>query len=387
MNSDDDHNHTVIFKLSESQFPELFDLKNNKINQDVLKNKEYFDKTLNNIKCGDIIALPTAALNPIKISKLSDDNTIDVTEINSEIARMIRQSDKANGFKTAGVIGSSDTLVDPFGEISFTELIAAYDEQVKALNEYVDLFVIDDISTMTDLRAALLSCKKTEKPVYVTIVPADRDDNEIDDISALGALITMQEMGADFFGISYTNGNDYINTINELAQYSKIPLIGKVRKENLSNYGSIVSAGIKNFIFEDIVEYDAEKKILPRSKIERLDDFFVFTHYGNVFFLEADTTEISEPIGCFPDMEECISEACKSSCDVLRVEINSTDDAIDFAHNAHMSSLPVMFLSENIIALKMALMLYQGIALIDSSTLIPKDDLEEICRKYGAVVY
>lgn len=387
MNSDDDHNHTVILKLKESQFPELFDLKNNKINRDVLKNKEYFDKTLNNIKYGDIIALPTAALNPIKISKLSDNNIIDAAEINSEIARMIRQSDKAKGFKTAGVIGSSDTLVEPFGEISFTELIAAYDEQVKALNEYVDLFVIDDISTMTDLRAALLSCKKTEKPVYVTIVPADRDDNEIDNISALGALITMQEMGADSFGISYTNGNDYINTINELAQYSKIPLIGKVSKENLSNYGSMSSAGIRIFIFEDIIEYNADKKILPPSEIERLDDFFVFTHYGNVFFLEADTTEISEPIGCFPNMEECISEVCKSSCDVLRVEINSTDDAIDFAHNAHMSSLPVMFLSENVIALKMALMLYQGIALIDSSTLIPKDDLEEICRKYGAVVY
>ncbi len=61
--------------------------------------------------------------------------------------------------------------------------------------------------------------------------------------------------------------------------------------------------------------------------------------------------------------------------------------AIDFARNANMSTLPVMFLSEDPLALRMALMLYQGIALIDSDTLIPKEELDEMCEKYGAVVY
>ena len=51
-------------------------------------------------------------------------------------------------------------------------------------------------------------------------------------------------------------------------------------------------------------------------------------------------------------------------------------------------ALPIfMFLSEDPLALRMALMLYQGIALIDSDTLIPKEELDEMCEKYGAVVY
>lgn len=86
-------------------------------------------------------------------------------------------------------------------------------------------------------------------------------------------------------------------------------------------------------------------------------------------------------------MEELISDVCETSCDILRVEIISSDDAIDFARNAHMSTLPVMFLSDNEIALKMALMLYQGIAMIDSSTMIPENILSDICKKYGAVIY
>lgn len=377
MNPDDDHN---IIKLCESQFPELFDLKNNKINPDVLKNEEYFDKILNNIKYGDIIGLPTGMLNPFKMSSFLNGKSIDIAEINSKIAKMIRKSN----IKTAGVIGSSDTLVEPFGKISFTELISAYNNQVDALNEYVDLFIIYDISTMTDLRAALLSCKKTEKPVYVTVVHSEQEEDNCD-ISALGALITAQDMGADSFGISIKNGSDCTNILNELVQYSKIPLISKTDHSN--DYNKMISLGVSIFIFEENISCNLEKNKLPRPKTQHHDDFFIFTHYGNVFFLEADTTEISDPISCFPDMEECISEVCKASYDILRVEINSTDDAIDFAHNAHMSSLPVMFLSENVIALKMALMLYQGIALIDSATLIPEKELKKICQKYGAVVY
>lgn len=379
MNSDDDHN---IIKLCESQFPELFDLKNNKINPDVLKNEEYFDKILNNIKYGDIIGLPTGMLNSFKIGG----EPTYIAEVNSKIAKIIRKSNLSKNIKTAGVIGSSDTLVEPFGEISFTELISSYNSQVDALNEYVDLFIIYDISTMTDLRAALLSCKKTEKPVYVTVVHSEQEEDNCD-ISALGALITAQDMGADSFGISIKNGGDCTNILNELVQYSKIPLLGKVQADNPNNYNKMISSGVSIFIFEENINCSFEKNKLLRPKTVQLDDFFIFTHYGNVFFLEADTTEISDPISCLPDMEECISEACKASYDILRVEINSTDDAIDFAHNAHMSSLPVMFLSENVIALKMALMLYQGIALIDSATLIPEIELKKICKKYGAVVY
>lgn len=372
----DDYKH--FFKLCESQFPELFDLKNSKINPDVLKNEEYFDNFLNNIKYGDIIGLPTGMLNPFKMSRFSNGDVIDIGEINSKIAKMISKPN----IKTAGVIGSSDTLVEPFGEISFTELISAYGSQVDALNEYVDLFIIYDISTMTDLRAALLSCKKTEKPVYV-VVNSEQEDNC--NISVLGALITAQHMGADSFGISFSNENDYINILSELVQYSKIPLISKINDS--TDYSKMISSGVSIFIFEENISCKIEKNKLPCPATQHLDDFFIFTHYGNVFFLEADTTEISDPISCFPDMEECISEVCKASYDILRVEINSTDDAIDFARNAHMSSLPVMFLSENVIALKMTLLLYQGIALIDSSTLIPEKELKKICRKYGAVVY
>lgn len=270
---------------------------------------------------------------------------------NKVLCKKIKQLLNFKGIKAAAEINALNKLTEPFGEISFTELIAEYDKMTASADEYADLYILKDMQALTDMRAALISAKKTEKPVYVFVKAGEDGKTEEFDVPLLSALITAQEMGASAFGIS--GCSDAV--IDELLKYTKIPVISDNR--------------------------------YLRNMYEIKDDFFVFTHYNNIYFLEADTAEISEPVPCLPDMEEIINDVCKTSCDILRVEINTCDDAIDFSQNAHMCTLPVMFMSENELALKMALMLYQGIAMIDSSTMIPQETLDEICKKYGAVVY
>lgn len=393
MSNDDSHIPTVTIQLKEKQFPEIFDFKNKRIDLTALDSPEFKKKALTAVKGADIAALPTALLNPYILGEIGID--ADSTELNKAIGSAF--SKLLGNAKIAGTLGLTKAPVDPFGEISFTELITCYDEQVNALKNYVDLFIIDNIKSMTDLRAALLSCKKSKMPVTVTIAAELFENSENYSVSSLGALTTAQEMGADSFGISFScfSENEHENEkekaveiLRELLSYAKIPVIMNFTRTDHPYADELTASGIEGFVFtSDQYSYFPEKKCFKAEKPPVSDDFFIFTHYGSVFFLEADTTEISEPIQCRPDMEEIICDICETSCDILRVEINTSDDAIDFARNAHMSTLPVMFLSENIIALKMALMLYQGIALIDSSTLIPKEELEKICKKYGAVVY
>ena len=326
MNTDDSHKRVVIAKASENISEYL--------REEVEINTENFNKIFPFWQSADVVQFPSA-LNKSYISKIKGFLT-------------------GKKIKAAAVLKPSHTPVEPFGETSFTELIAAYDEWVRDWEKYADLYVIDEMCSMTDMRAALISCNKTEKPVFVFVKTDENGLTEEFEVPALGALITAQEMGADAFGInSDVTISDEIYA--ELLKYAKIPLI-----------------------INNMYKHRSE---------EIQDDFFVFTHYNNIYFLEADTTEISEPITCQPDMEETIADTCKTSCDILRVEINTCDDAIDFARNAHMATRPVMFSSENELALKMALMLYQGVALIDSATMIPESVLSEICIKYGAVVY
>lgn len=326
MNNDDSHERTVIAKASENISKYL--------NESAEISDKNFSRMFPSWQNADIVQFPSL-LNEAAVLKMK--NFL-----------------KGKNIKTAAALSPSGMLIEPFGEMSFTELISVYDEQVKALGRYADLYVLDGMCSMADIRAALISCKKTKKPVYVFLKVDENGLTEEFEVPALSALITVQEMGADAFGISSSLQNcDDLCT--ELMKYAKIPLI----INNMYKHGS--------------------------TDIQ--DDFFIFTHYNNIYFLEADTTEISEPITCYPDMEEIIADTCKTSCDVLLVQINTCDDAIDFARNAHMSTLPVMFSSENELALKMALMLYQGIALIDSTTMIPEKTLNKICTKYGAVVY
>lgn len=382
MNADDSHQPNIIIKLKENQFPEVFDFKSKKIDVSFLNDTQYIKNAVGNVSFGDIIALPTGLLNSFVLNNLKID--ADCGEVNSAVAAAFSSAYRDK--KIGAVIGVSMADVDPFGEKSFTELISVYDKQVQALNQFADFYLIDKIKSMIDLRAALLSCKKTDKPILVNVVADQFENTENCAASSLGGLVTAQEMGAYGFGFCCDNDENPSEIAGELLKYAKIPLIadltGKTFVDGKLPYGinTVICKSGNPPVF-------TSEKSNNSDKIEHKDDFFIFTHYGNVFFLEADTTEISAPIKCQPNMEEIIYEACKSPCDILCVEVNSIDDAVDFARDSHMSALPVMFLSENVIALRTALMLYQGIALIDSATLIPEKELREMCKKYGAVVY
>ena len=105
------------------------------------------------------------------------------------------------------------------------------------------------------------------------------------------------------------------------------------------------------------------------------------------FFLEPDTTELSDPIPCEANMDEILCDLSQENFDVLRIEINTPDDAVAFTENAHMATLPVMFTCEDDISVMLALMLYQGRALIDSTCTLDEETLKKATTKYGAVIY
>ena len=111
------------------------------------------------------------------------------------------------------------------------------------------------------------------------------------------------------------------------------------------------------------------------NPVEKQDTSLALATENQMFFLDPETTEFSPAVECGPYMEDDIAQMCGESYDVLTVSINSPDDAIDFGRNMHMATLPV------------ALMLYQGRAIIDRKSLIEPEKLEAMAEKYGAVLY
>lgn len=282
----------------------------------------------------------------------------------------------------------------PYGETSFTGLKEIYKNKVaEAGAENASVIMLDGISLMSDLRAAILECRKIGKPLYVMLNVDDELLTE-QEMPADAALIVAQSLGAICFGISADDTGTLIDGVHRVKPCSQIPIAVRPKNGTVTDdeLRELLQAGTDVFIgltdecaarFQNII---SEESYTP-PEIEYIDSVMLAGE-RSAFFLEHDTTEISYPIECNAGMGEDLIAACEQGgFDVLKIQINSPDDALDFADNAHMATLPVMFSGDDEIAMKLAVMLYQGRALIDGTSLIDPDELKNTAAKYGAVIY
>lgn len=360
----------------------------------------------------DIILTATFAANPVVLEKYGKAEKC--AELNARIAELTVE---AVGGKAviAGDIGPTRLPVKPFGESEFADVLSAYRTQVGALNKYVDIFYIETCVSLSDMRAATLACKETGKPVFIT-VPVDENGNTFEEeVPVKSALITLEAMGADAFGLNCSPVENIVGAMRELIPFAKIPLIAKpcydiytqnggewikstvppedMPKGNteLLEMGVSVIGGCCGTTPAHIARLKQLAQSVTAKQSEKTDEdediSLVLTNHNQVFYLEPDTTESSEPIMCCQDMSEQITEICEESYDVLTIQIDSVDDAEDFAVNAPLVTLPVMFLSDTEEALERALFLYQGRAMIDSRSMIETEKLKLLSKRYGAVIY
>ena len=290
-------------------------------------------------------------------------------------------------------IAPSGRMTIPYGETSFTELKSFYKERAAEQSKDSKGFLLDGMTLLSDMRAALLECRKYQKPVYASIA-IDGELMTENELPADAALIVMQSMGALCFAVKSGDPQILINAVRRLRPFAKIPLAVYPESGRLESgeIKAILSEGADAFIGLCEESAAAAENIISCGLYSfeepETEDSIMLANERSAFFLEHDTTEFSEPIECSAGMSEELIEACgQNGYDVLRILVNSPEDVLDFADNAHMATLPVMFCGDIEIAMKHALMLYQGRAMIDSKSLIDPDTMKKSARKYGAVIY
>lgn len=275
--------------------------------------------------------------------------------------------------KKAAVITSAEMMIEPFGEHSFSELKTFYAEKMDAYN--AEAYLLKGMPMLADLRAALLAGKKRNKPVYAEI-SVDSELTTSAGMAVDAALITLQSMGLAGLMIVSDNDDDVVDALCRLVRFSAIPLFAKLPKEKADNMREM---GVDVTFCDDLCLCD-----IPKSEKETA---LLLANERQAFFLEHDTTEISDEIPCEANMDEVLCEASDEPYDILKIRLETPDDAVAFSNEAHMASLPVMFSSEDEITIMLALMLYQGRALIDSECVLSEEKLKKAVDKYGAVIY
>ena len=85
----------------------------------------------------------------------------------------------------------------------------------------MDLYVIETMTTLPEARAALLAVKSvSKKPVFVTFT-CDENGKTLTGTDVTAALVVMQGMGADAFGLNCSTGPDKMAVqLRRLKEYA-----------------------------------------------------------------------------------------------------------------------------------------------------------------------
>lgn len=298
----------------------------------------------------------------------------------------------------AGRLTATGAAVEPFGEVSFYDLLKVYTEQVMTLKKAgVGMISAEGMTTLCEARAAVIAARRAEMTVWVSFA-CDENGLTENDTSVTAALICLQEMGISAFGLDGGNAEELSDIIEELAAYSKVPLSVRFTPSEGGDFAEEVKllldsgADIVGGTAATSPAQLATAKGLCESyhrtnPIEKAETGICLASEHQAFFLEADAIECTEPIVCGLDMEDEFVKLAETNYDVITVELYTDDDALLLSRSAYMASLPVMLRCDDIFVLKTALLTYSGRAMIDSTCGIDRVELETAALEYGAVIY
>ena len=325
--------------------------------------------------------------------------------------RLAALSEQASGGRAlrAGDISPTGAFLAPLGDVSFEELVDIYTQQAAGLESAgVDLFVIETMMTLSDARAAVLAVRSvSDKPIFVTFT-CDENGRSISGGDVTAALVVLQGMGIDAFGLNCSAGPEQmLPQLRRLREYARVPLIAKP------------NAGMPQ-----IVDGKAVYDCTPEEFVALIPDMLctgvaVFggccgTTAAHIAALRdaLDGASVTPPAPLhtdklpaateklpFPlpvdvswhtvidltgDAEETLTAALDSGETVLALRIASWDDVQALADYQYMLTKPVCFVCDDTQLLEAALRAYQGRALYDGA--LPEDTLLPLCAKYGLLL-
>ena len=353
----------------------------------------------------NVVYTPTFGGNRVKLEENKIFNK--TTEYNRRLACLSKEAagDKA---LVAGDIAPTGLFVTPLGSATFDDLVEAYEEQVEGLEQAgVDLFVIETMMTLSDARAAITAVKnKSSKPVIVSFT-CDENGKTLTGGDVEAALVVMQSMGADVFGLNCSVGpKDMIGSLKKLSKYAEIPLSAKpnagkpemVKGKTVYNCDpsefeecipAYAECGVQLFggccgtdeRYIGVIDSQlpALKMVAPDPKVR---DKLICATEKHVF--EIDPTEqcgrVLVPSGDLADEIEAENGGPSS---FISVKLDTFADAEILRDNMYELDKPLCIVCDDPEVLEKMLKDYQGRALYEGN--IDRETLDVFAAKYGLI--
>ncbi|MDR2431394.1 MAG: homocysteine S-methyltransferase family protein [Candidatus Margulisbacteria bacterium] len=107
----------------------------------------------------------------------------------------------------AGSLGPTGKLLEPLGPVTFEEAYTSYRAQAAALEKTgVDLFIVETISDIQEMRAALLAVKDVSGKPLICSLTYNEVGRTLTGTDIFTAGVTLRELGADVLSINCSIG-------------------------------------------------------------------------------------------------------------------------------------------------------------------------------------
>ncbi len=353
-----------------------------------------------------IIYTPTFGANRVKLEGAGIFNK--VHEYNLRLAAIAKEAAGGEAL-VAGDIAPTGLFLAPLGTASFAELVEIYAEQAAALEEAgVDLFVIETMMTLPEARAALLAVRSVSRKPAIVSFTCDEHGKTLTGTDAAAALVVMQGMGADAFGLNCSVGpRDILSQLGRLRPWAEIPLLSKPNAglphvvDGRTEYDcppdefaacarEFAAAGVA--FFGGCCGTDERYIAALKATLEGVDTAMQAPDFGGKIpcatekeaFLLDPAVEIPEPFECGDELLDEIEDAQDEGAELIAVRVETPEDAEIFADSQYAVTAPLCIVSDNAQALEAALRAYQGRALYSGA--LGDDVLVPLAEKYGLVI-
>ena len=372
----------------------------------------------------DIIYANTFGANRLKMA--GSGKTVDeIIKKNVSVAKRAAEG-KALVALDVGPIGE---MLEPSGTFTFEEAYDVFREEMIAGEMYgCDLIVIETMTDLYEMRAAILAAKENTKLPVIATMSFEKNGRTFSGCTPESAAITISALGADAVGINCSLGPDEIYPIAcRMAEYTDLPLVIKANAglpdpesgkynitpdefaKSLEKYASIGvrfvggCCGTNPEYIKCVKEIFASKKhqkpqreeksvICTPSKAVVIDKIKVIGERLNPTGKKVMREALKEG-----NMDYILTTAVSQSeagCDILDLNVGApgVDEVITMPKCVKavqsVTSLPIQIDSTNPEAIEKGLRVYNGKAIVNSvngeekslKTILP------IVKKYGACV-
>lgn len=173
-----------------------------------------------------IIYAPTFSGNRISLSRYGSEDKLSF--LNTKLVALSKDASGGRAY-IAGDMTTTGRLLEPHGDISYQELYEVYQEQAKALIDAgADLIVAETMMNVDETVVLLDAVQSVDEIPVMCTLTVESDGSALYGGTAVEAIETLQEMGADAVGINCSVGPDQLEAVvSSMYRAARIPVIAK----------------------------------------------------------------------------------------------------------------------------------------------------------------